>query len=155
MLAVVCGTGRRGCRVSDAALRGIDFGQADGIDGALLRGTIATSSSRRRCCRRRRLHHRRRWSQSERERQSEERAARAVSALAGVRSLAATPTNGVVDARRRRCRRRRRRRLRARSRRVASRRAEPSRHDTDGRAADTHLRQSRAVVRLPVVRGAA
>lgn len=84
------------------------------------------------------------------ERESEERAARAVSALAGVRSLAATPTNGVVavplDARRRR----RRRRLRARSR-----RAEPSRHDTDGRAADTHLRQSRAVVRLPVVRGVA
>lgn len=73
----------------------------------------------------------------ERERESEERAARAVSALAGVRSLAATPTNGVVavplDARRRRCRRRRR--LRARSRRVAPRRAEPTRH---GRASSRH-----------------
>lgn len=69
------------------------------------------------------------------------------STLAGSRLLAASSTNGVVavplDARRRR------RRLRARPLHAA-----PHRADTGGRA-DTHLRQSRAVERLPVVRGAA
>lgn len=113
-----------GCRVSDAALRPSISAQADGIDGALLRGTIATSSSRasrRRCYH---LHRRRRRLESERARRNH-------STLAGGRSLAAPPTNGVVavplNARRRR------RRLRAR----------PRRHGRTGRHTLTAVEGSR------------
>jgi len=120
----------RGCwRVSDAALRGIDFGPGRWHRrGASPRGhrdvVVANIAAallppplRRR---------------GRRQRTRERGEPPDVRSLADDRSLAAPPTNGVVavplDARRRR----RRRRLRARTRRVASRRA-----DTGGRA-DTH-----------------
>lgn len=114
--------------------------QADGIDEALLRGTIATSSSSRRgggvggggdaaAASTTAVV----GPNGERESEKEEPPAVSLPYKAGIRSLAATPTNGVVavplDARRRR------RRLRARSRRSAPLRADTTRH---GRASSRH-----------------
>lgn len=140
----------RGCRVSDAALRGIDFdpgrwhrrgapprGHRDVVVASVAAALLPASTTAVAAA---------------------TTTAVIVVVVAGSerarkttrclylsgRQLAAPPTNAVpLDARRRR------RRLRARPRHAA-----PHRADTSGRA-DTHLRQSRAVERLPVVRGAA
>lgn len=141
--SVVCGTGRGGAAFQTPRCGASISAQADGIDGALLRGATATSSSRaslRRCYR----FHRHlvvvvvgvvviviviAW-----QRARERGAPLDISTLAGDRSLAAPPTNGVVavplDARRRR--------LRARTRRAA-----PRRHGRPSTGEQTHTNGSR------------